>query len=357
MRRALVPAGALPVSLARCCVLAGIYLALAAGAQARTITWSEYTWDVRSQGLSAPGPNVWSDAPANVRVEGSELVLAIAQDADGRWAAAEVDNQLHLGYGTYTWVVNSDLGRLDADDVLGMFTYGGASPSNNEIDIEAARWGNPAWPSGSATVWQDVAADRSQSQPFSYSGRPPYVNRFTWEPGRVDHLVQDATGAVLLDSVVTSGVPTPSVEVPVINYWRFEGRAPAGVRSLRLASFTWTPPGDPAPLPAPAPAPALAPATAAPDNEAPRVVVGQPSRRTYRAGRALAVTFSCTDPSGVTSCSARVRTPRGTTPVRTGSRLRLRRPGSYALIVMAVDGRGNRRRRTVRWRAVSARAR
>jgi hypothetical protein len=191
-------------------------------AVARTIEWSGYTWDVRPAGFGAPGPNHWSDSPANVRTEGSDLVLSIVRDEAGRWTSAEIGNQMHLGYGTYQWVVASDLRALDANEVLGMFTYGGDARSHNEIDFEPSHWGNRAWPGGSATVWQDAAADRKRGRTFDYSGPPPYIHQFTWMPGRV---------------------PTPSSEVPRINYWRHQGVAPASVRSMRIASFSWQPPG------------------------------------------------------------------------------------------------------------------
>jgi hypothetical protein len=212
-------------------------------AVARTIEWSGYTWDVRPAGFGAPGPNQWSDSPVNVRTEGSDLVLSIVRDAAGRWTAAEIGNQTHLGYGTYRWVVASDLRALDANEVLGLFTYGGDARSHNEIDFEPSHWGNPAWPGGSATVWQDAAADRKHGRTFDYTGPPPYVHEFTWTPVRIHYIVRDGEGATLLDWTVRAGVPTPSSEVPRINYWRHQGVAPASVRSMRIASFNWQPPG------------------------------------------------------------------------------------------------------------------
>ena len=220
-----------------------LVLAAPATAVARTISWSGYSWDVRPTGVGSPGSNLWSDSAASVHTEGSDLVLSIVKDASGCWTSAEVDSHRHLGYGTYRWIVASDLSALDAGEVLGLFTYGGSTPSKNEIDIEASHWGNLAWPSGSVTVWEDAATDRSRSTSFRYSNRPPYVNQFTWEPGKVTYLVTDAAGAVLLDRVVTRGVPTPSTEVPVINYWRYGGARPRGERSMRISSFTWIPPG------------------------------------------------------------------------------------------------------------------
>ena len=212
-------------------------------ASARTISWSGYRWDVRPAGFGGPGPNAWSDSEANVRVDRTDLVLSIVRDATGRWTSAEVDNQRSLGYGTYRWIVASDLSSLDTHEVLGMFTYGGTSPSNNEIDIEASHWGDLSWPTGSATVWQDADAGRHNVTSFPYSSRPPYVNQFTWAPGQISYLIKDATGKTLLRWTVTRDVPTPSSEVPRINYWRDAGEPPASARSIRIASFTWTPLG------------------------------------------------------------------------------------------------------------------
>ena len=220
-----------------------LMLPTVATAGARTIAWSGYTWDVRPAGFGGPGPNDWSDSEANVRVDGTDLVLSIVRDAAGRWTSAEVDNQRHFGYGTYRWIVASDLSALDTHEVLGMFTYGGSSPSNNEIDIEASHWGDLSWPTGSATVWQDADAWRHHVRSFPYSDRPPYVNQFTWAPGRVSYLVTDATGATLFRWTVRRGVPTPSSEVPRINYWRSSGEPPTSARSMRISSFTWNPLG------------------------------------------------------------------------------------------------------------------
>jgi hypothetical protein len=212
---------------------------------ARTISWSGYLWDVRPPATAqGPGPNNWYDSPANVQVQGSDLLLSIVKDPSGQWTSSEVDNEQHLGYGTYRWVVASDLSALDANDVLGMFTYGGSDPSKNEIDIEPSHWGNMSWPTGSATVWQDANSNLSVVRDFGYSARPPYVNQFTWSPGRIDYLIADATGATLLAWTLTSGVPTPSTEVPVINYWRFNNGAPAAVRTMRISSFAWAPLGQ-----------------------------------------------------------------------------------------------------------------
>jgi hypothetical protein len=209
----------------------------------RTISWSGYKWNVRTAGWGGPGPNHWSDSKANVRTSGSDLLLSVVRNASGRWTSAEVDNQRSLGYGTYRWVVASDLSTLDAYQVLGMFTFGGAGASITEIDLEPSHWGNLSWPNGSAAVWQNATTRAHESRIFNYSNHPPYINQFIWSPGKVVYRVTDATGATLLDWTVTTGVPRPSTAVPIINYWRFHNAPPAAGTTVRVSSFSWVPLG------------------------------------------------------------------------------------------------------------------
>ena len=116
--------------------------------------------------------------------------------------------------------------------------------SNNEIDIEPSHWGDLSWPTGSVTVWQNADLGLSEQRKFDYSNHPPYVNEFTWAPGSIRFVVTDATGRTLFDSTIDKGVPVPSTEVPVINYWRFDNVAPVAVRTMRISSFTWAPLGQ-----------------------------------------------------------------------------------------------------------------
>lgn len=210
----------------------------------RAVSWSGYTWFVRRPGWGGPGLNHWSDTSANLRVSGGDLLLSSVKDKAGRWTSVEVDNQRHLGYGTYRWVVSSDLSDLDPNQVLGMFTFAPAGALADEIDMEVSRWGNPLSTSGSAAVWQTSSTRASEFTTFNYSDRPPYIHQFTWSPGEIRFLITDATGTVLLDWTVVDTVPTPSSEVPSINYWRFHNVAPTGASTVRIAHFTWSPLGN-----------------------------------------------------------------------------------------------------------------
>jgi hypothetical protein len=64
---------------------------------------------------------------------------------DDRWSCAEVISTRSFGYGTYRFDLDSHIDCLDPQVVLGLFTWND-DPSYNhrEIDIEVARWGDPA---------------------------------------------------------------------------------------------------------------------------------------------------------------------------------------------------------------------
>ena len=110
-----------------------------------SIRFSGYDWLVKESVTKVgPGPNAFS--AANVAVDQRGLQLRIAE-LDARWTCAEVIAQGTFGYGTYTWVVASDLTQLDPSVVLGMFTWSDVPDhAHREIDIEFARWGAESAP-------------------------------------------------------------------------------------------------------------------------------------------------------------------------------------------------------------------
>jgi hypothetical protein len=100
-----------------------------------------------------PGPNYF--AAANSFVDsGGRLHLRISQSG-ARWQCAEVYAADHLGYGTYTWVIGSRIDTLDANAVLGLFTWSdNAAYNHRELDFEASRWGRASDPTSGQYVVQ-----------------------------------------------------------------------------------------------------------------------------------------------------------------------------------------------------------
>jgi peptidoglycan/xylan/chitin deacetylase (PgdA/CDA1 family) len=142
-----------------------------------------------------------------------------------------------------------------------------------------------------------------------------------------------------------------------------KGLATTGVSDQVTVKSTTAPPPPPVtpdppppvtPDPVVQPVPGPNPPVVARDTNAPNIVVSSPKARKYKAGQTLKIKIACTDASGFVRWSATVR--RGgdkARMVRQGTKLRLSRPGSYVLRVIAKDGAGNLAAKTVRFRVLA----
>lgn len=139
----------------------------------RTLNWSGQAWTVRSStGPEGPGENLWSSSTSSVWVDSSNFLhLKLRRDSNNRWLAAELYTNQTFKYGTFTWKIegptSSPNGVLDPNVVLGLFTYKD-SDFNNEIDIELARWGDPANPNLNYTVYPSTASLWDATQQDKY---------------------------------------------------------------------------------------------------------------------------------------------------------------------------------------------
>ena len=204
----------------------------------RSVSWSGQTWRIRpAHWRGLPGPNHWSSR--NVTVRDGVLRLEIKRTRHG-WTCAEIYSQRTFGYGRYTFVVNSDLTRLDPWVVLGLFTYAGNRPSPyNEIDIEIAKWGIRRDRNNAQFALQPYR-ERGNTKRVVLPPRPPYTLWWDWTPGLIAWGATDATGAL----VSVHSRPTrfvPAGERVHLNLWLSEGHAPARAAALEIASFHHTP--------------------------------------------------------------------------------------------------------------------
>jgi hypothetical protein len=122
----------------------------------RTVEFAGRTWSVRDSPLpSGPEANRFSSLDPDVWVDSAGLHLTLKL-RDGQWWGSEVTLLgPHLGYGTYSYQINSRTDILDVNVVFGGgFTwddYGDEEAPdgshNREIDIgEDSRWGQPGIP-------------------------------------------------------------------------------------------------------------------------------------------------------------------------------------------------------------------
>jgi hypothetical protein len=208
------------------------------------VTWNGAVWQVKSSTSAVgPGPNVFSKA--NVSVDSSGLHLRIQKDSSSRWTTAEVIGPTSYGYGTYTFTVASRIDQLDANVVLGLFTWSDRAPyAHRELDVEVAKWGDPADTSNAQFVVQpyDKAGHLVR---FATGSTVRTVQQFEWRAGRVTFTSRDAaTGTLIASSTYTgSDVPKPGDERVRLNLWLFNGAAPTNglPTEVVVESFAFAP--------------------------------------------------------------------------------------------------------------------
>jgi hypothetical protein len=194
---------------------------------ATALHFAGYTWAVRASGSGGPGPNAWSDAAALVDGNG-HLHLQLIKDASAPagFACSEVNLNMALGYGAYSFDLLGPvdaLGNGDPHVVLGMFLY---QNDSNEIDIEMARWGDASTGANNAdcVVQPSVPARRTL---WSMPAAPVSRHTIVYEPKRVQCLVTAGPqGPAIFSWQLQDGqrIPPPEGLLVHINLWLAQGK-------------------------------------------------------------------------------------------------------------------------------------
>jgi len=216
--------------------------AAVAPAAAQTVTFSGRSWTVKtSSGAVGPGPNIF--AASNVVVDSAGKLRLKITKKSGKWTCAEVILNASPGYGTYEWTLGSNVSNLDAQAVLGLFTWNDAPDYNHrEIDFEASRWGRANDPTNAQWVVQpwDTAGNLTR---FTIGSTVPTKVRFTWSPTSI--VFQTVVGSSVVNQRIYTGadIPVAGGENARMNLWLYQGKAPrrgAAVEVI-LNNFTYTP--------------------------------------------------------------------------------------------------------------------
>jgi hypothetical protein len=214
-------------------------------APANSILWHGFRWTIKtSAGRVGPGPNVFAQSNVSVDASGN-LHLAITKNASGQWSCAEIIAPASYGYGSYAFNLGSRVDALDANVVLGLFTWSDrAQYAHREIDVEYARWGNAADPTNAQFVVQPY--DRpAHLRRFTQPAISASMVRFMWQPGQINWDSTDSSTGALIDSYVYTGtdVPRSGDERVHLNLWLFNGAAPTNGQPVDviLTGFTFTP--------------------------------------------------------------------------------------------------------------------
>jgi len=208
----------------------------------KRIQFSGYDWIVKDSRGQRVGPDDNYFSEDGVRVDERGLTLRVFE-RDGRYYCAEVVSAAHLGYGTYRFDVASNVNRLAADLVLGLFTWSddpGAEGTHKELDIELSRWGNPENDVAQFVVQPYTKPEniRRFALPATATGS---THAFDWTPSRV-HFSSAISGHIVRDEVFTSRIPTPADENARMNLW-ISGRRVKheGDFEVTIRRFAFTP--------------------------------------------------------------------------------------------------------------------
>jgi len=211
------------------------------------VTWQGASWQVKTSNAPVgPGPCLFGKANVNVNVDANGFLhLRIAKGSTGTWSCAEVIGPTSYGYGTYAFTVVTPLDQFDPNVTLGLFTWSDKAPqAHREIDVEVARWGNPADPTNAQFVVQPYATTGHLVR-WTASSAVRTRETFHWTPGRVEFsAVRLDTGATVASyTYAGSDVPTHGDERVHLNLWLLNGSAPtngSGV-DVTVESFQFTP--------------------------------------------------------------------------------------------------------------------
>lgn len=229
------------VALLALCLLAG-----AAGlAEAKTLRFAGYEFEVRAAGKGGPGPSRWD--PRNAWVDRRGRLHLRFDRRNGRWTAAEVYTKKRLGFGTYEFKVSGPIDQLDRNVVLGLFNYPPADvgeDATNEIDIEFARWGKAGAPPGNFSVWPAVPgiAYATHTFRFKLNVAEASTHRFVWSRKSVAFTSVEGRrsdrGRIIEQwtfAPKNAAGRIPHEPMPLhINLWGFQGRGPSDRRPVEI---------------------------------------------------------------------------------------------------------------------------
>lgn len=127
----------------------------------RILQFAKQDWQVTNSLWTkiAPGGNYFSDSEKNVSVDrDGKLHLTLRYDSNlDAWTCAQIVSQEVAQYGTYSFIIDQNLERLDQNVVLGIFLYKSDPDfptARAEIDLEFSKWGFPK--QNESGEWVDI---------------------------------------------------------------------------------------------------------------------------------------------------------------------------------------------------------
>lgn len=180
----------------------------------RSFHWSGFDWLVRDSAgqRQGPGDNLFSPSTDNVFVDTDGFLHLRITGSGATWNCAELQLYRTLGYGRYTFRSATACNPLDANAVLGLFTWsdGDADPNFREIDIEWSRWGDAGDPTNAQFVVQPYEPAGHLQRITVPAAVSELTQGFAWRPTGVDFFA-NANGYAAAWTYPPAGTATPNL--------------------------------------------------------------------------------------------------------------------------------------------------
>ncbi len=210
------------------------------------LRFAGYDWWTKVSSIPiGPGPNTWSDAPHAVWIdEARRLHLRVAPQADGSWPCPEVVSDRSFGYGTYRFLLDSAVDRLDPSVVLGLFTWSDEpADAHRELDVEFGHFGHlrakyTVQPYTLPGYEHGFTPPRSTSSSHAIVWEPSLVRFCSWR----GCASEPTTATIVAAHTFDRGVPVPGGEQVRLNLWLQQGRPPVDDRAVEVVvrRFEWS---------------------------------------------------------------------------------------------------------------------
>lgn len=225
--------------------------------RARQFNFSDYGWWVKNSAgsLAGPGPCYFSDNTNNVWVDAQGSLHLKITETSNQWQCAEIISDRSFGYGQYRCTVSTPVNSLDANAVLGMFTYSYDSAYNErEIDTELSRWD---YAFGTSNVEDYAVAPYAAGQVLRFplpEGVTNSTHSFIWQPNDVafqslngNFVPPPETTNILENWNCAAGIPPAGGEQVHLNLWLDNGNPPADGQPVEviISNFEFVPLGPP----------------------------------------------------------------------------------------------------------------
>jgi hypothetical protein len=239
----LIPTGILPTPVSgNGCLSDSLYMRSfkCAYRTGKPISFSGYNWWMKTC-TGGPGPNNFSDSPDNVWTDALGRLHPKITFRSGLWYCPEVVSVNTFGYGRYVFQIDTIVGNLDKNVVLGLFTWDDSCAyTHRELDFEFSRWGNQA----------DTLNAQFVVQPYNtlnhiYRWRIPEnidssTHVFLWKQDTAQYISTSGfqlfppfTNVLKKWSTYTNIHPTGNEKVRM-NLWLFNGAAPSNGQEVEV---------------------------------------------------------------------------------------------------------------------------